>query len=228
MNGATCWVWTCSLYLFVSIFYVLKIIFYFLLSLSVWILMEFGNTISGISGENWENNFTGIVYTKSLLYIYSTIWNICQKFTFSIMKWESICTYMCVRMYNSTRYCVCKRNCTIREERGLPVDRWDSPLSLPWSQNFFNEHVVIIVTCNHDVRFCFTIVMGQSFVNYFNCTKSFNWTNWISSQFWNELVHCSFNELPWNELNDYDELMSWWLNEDLNSHSDNDVKKTFF
>ncbi len=102
-KGVRCCVWTCSLYIFVSIFPVLKIIFYFLLSISVWILIEYGNTISGISEENWENNFTGILYMKSLL-IYSTIWNICYKFTSSIMKWESICTctYMYLLMYDST------------------------------------------------------------------------------------------------------------------------------
>ncbi len=46
-------------------------------------LIVYDNTISG---ENWENIFTGILYTKLLLYRYSTTWNICQKWTFSIMK----------------------------------------------------------------------------------------------------------------------------------------------
>ncbi len=51
--------------------------------------------------------------------------------------------------------------------------------------------------------------------------------SWTSSIEQIELVHCSFNELPWNELNDYDELMSWWLNEDSDSHSDKKFKKIF-
>ncbi len=39
-------------------------IIYILPSLSIWILIEYGNTISGISKKNWENYFTGIIYIQ--------------------------------------------------------------------------------------------------------------------------------------------------------------------
>ncbi len=79
------------------------------------------------------------------------------------------------------------------------------------------------------VFWIFRVKLCQISCRNFLCTKlvqlneSFHWTNWTSSQLWNELVHRSFNEPPWNELNDYDEVMSWWLNEDSNARSKKDV-----
>ncbi len=141
-DGVRWWVWICSPYLFVSI---LKII-YFLLSVSMWILTEYGNTIWGISGENWENNFTGILYIQShyclfdyLEYLLFSCW--------SENRFVHTRTYICTitRQWNRTRqwYHICKRNCVIREKGA--AFRWMGSPSL-LSHPTFNKYTIIIVT----------------------------------------------------------------------------------